>query len=1034
MADNNVYSPIPARLHSVATEGVVSGADEIFDDAKGKRQSVINQETDAALDNKYDKDETYSKEELNNLITTPNQDYVTVDTYSSLPATGKADTVYRVSNYDGEQSQVDATKYSEYAWDGTQYVFLCVKSQIGEVFDITAYNSNTKYADLTAALGTNGANIPQSLRKGGMSVKFVKTSDNKYVQYRYMGTAVTGTPNPFLDTANWQGVDDEPTAASDNLVKSGGVAAALVANVYKNLVYQNGYYNTNGNIQSSDNWKHTQLIPIALYLKEVKLQGHSSVSTVAFFDAAGVFISGYTNAEGVETVPTIPFGTAYYSLSISNADSTAYFTLAEFENYYTKNDFSFKDLLSSDINWNPGYYKTNGAIQEPHSRFEYSQKFPLDTVKLEDVIMRGNPVVSTIAFFGEDPDTFISGVVVTNLDDYVVGVPEIPATAKYFALSRDTTSTNDIIRLRINVDRILPEEVEQIDVDDNTIGKTSENVIYVKDAGISESKLSSAVREKLNVAPTIVNNTINNTIEGDITVTGGNYLFIATDYINADGNTAGKENTVAEWQAMIDACAITGGTIFFPDGHYVCKPASGEIKYLTLKNGVTLKGSSVNSVTLELQTSDESTFFTLENGAKAEIDNVTIVSNLLNELITPNNLNLGKRVGVSILSSNVYLEMNNIHIKVINLNNGYDISTDNNQAASAAYMLLRIANGSNNKVVANNCYGESPAWGIFNGSVNSDLVWNGELRCWYKCTGIHGIGSRIIINGNLTSYGSGEYGCISCSGGTTIVNGNLYRIPEVDAAGSLLGMAVYAGYDDELSIVVNGNIFTCSRVYVGLRGACEITGNVYCIDKTFTTESNRTLFYVASATIGNNTYFADVKFTGNVICDGVKPFGLFDVRGGKLDINGNSFTSFASRIGNDANGVVKLCGQHKIVKDRFIRVYAGNIYISGKYEYSSNHEMFQLVAGASKNIRICNASFHKPSADYDRFGNNVTTQSGTGEALMYNHSAEAGTVIIVSNSITNGKFSEGVAFNAEIHDCAATQLGVATKSNTLVDL
>ena len=54
-------------------------------------------------------------------------------------------------------------------------------------FDISAYHATggvlAKYADLTAALGTNGANIPDALRKGGMSIKFVQSSDNKYVQY-----------------------------------------------------------------------------------------------------------------------------------------------------------------------------------------------------------------------------------------------------------------------------------------------------------------------------------------------------------------------------------------------------------------------------------------------------------------------------------------------------------------------------------------------------------------------------------------------------------------------------------------------------------------------------------------------------------------------------------------------------------------------------------------------------------------------------------------------------------------------------------
>lgn len=84
-------------------------------------------------------------------------------------------------------------------------------------FDISAYHATggvlAKYADLTAALGTNGANIPDTIRKGGMSVKFVLTSDNKYVQFRYMGTEITGTPNPFLDTTNW--IDEDEIKSSN---------------------------------------------------------------------------------------------------------------------------------------------------------------------------------------------------------------------------------------------------------------------------------------------------------------------------------------------------------------------------------------------------------------------------------------------------------------------------------------------------------------------------------------------------------------------------------------------------------------------------------------------------------------------------------------------------------------------------------------------------------------------------------------------------------------------------------------------------
>lgn len=179
--------------------------------------------------------ELYSKTEVNGLVDTPHQNYVTVAATSSttaatdvLPASGQsADTIYRVSNWDGSANSgagaFSAASYSEYAWDDVsdpnKYVFLCVKSQIGEVFDITVYNNNTEYADLASALGTNGVNVPEILRKGGMSIKFVSSVENKYVQYRLISNTWSSTES------DWQSLnaDDKPTAGSENLVKSSGV-------------------------------------------------------------------------------------------------------------------------------------------------------------------------------------------------------------------------------------------------------------------------------------------------------------------------------------------------------------------------------------------------------------------------------------------------------------------------------------------------------------------------------------------------------------------------------------------------------------------------------------------------------------------------------------------------------------------------------------------------------------------------------------------------------------------------------------------
>ena len=215
---NHIDAEATARANAVSAEATrAQAAESQLSSGKADKATTL---AGYGISNAYTKSETYTKTEVNGLVDTPHQDYVTVPTYASLPASGSKDTIYRVSNYNGSTSQVDASVYSEYAWNGSQYVFLCVKSQIGEVFDISVYNNNAKYADLAAALN-GGANIPQSLQKGGMSVKFVQSSDNKYVQARCMAQDFT------TDVTQWQGVDDEPTFNSKNLIESNSVAQGL---------------------------------------------------------------------------------------------------------------------------------------------------------------------------------------------------------------------------------------------------------------------------------------------------------------------------------------------------------------------------------------------------------------------------------------------------------------------------------------------------------------------------------------------------------------------------------------------------------------------------------------------------------------------------------------------------------------------------------------------------------------------------------------------------------------------------------------
>lgn len=147
-----------------------------------------------------------------------------IEVVDTLPTTGKANKIYRL---------VGTTSYSDYMYNtddlNTPILMATYNNAIENeptpgsnnlvksggvaaamVFDISAYHSTgstlATYADLTSALGTNGANVPSEVRKGGMSIKFIQSSDNKYVQYRYW---MKGVADDFTKTSNWVCVDEE---------------------------------------------------------------------------------------------------------------------------------------------------------------------------------------------------------------------------------------------------------------------------------------------------------------------------------------------------------------------------------------------------------------------------------------------------------------------------------------------------------------------------------------------------------------------------------------------------------------------------------------------------------------------------------------------------------------------------------------------------------------------------------------------------------------------------------------------------------
>ena len=164
--------------------------------------------------------------------------YAGIATPSSTPASGRvfylALTAGTYTNYGGfEVSQgINILKNNGSTWSLDSFLGIddaptptsnnLIKSggafdfvmKNGSAFDLSAYNNGTTYADLNAALTALNA-LPAAYKKGGMSVKYVQSSDNKYVQARLMANSFS------TDVSQWQIVVEELLLNSKDIITSG---------------------------------------------------------------------------------------------------------------------------------------------------------------------------------------------------------------------------------------------------------------------------------------------------------------------------------------------------------------------------------------------------------------------------------------------------------------------------------------------------------------------------------------------------------------------------------------------------------------------------------------------------------------------------------------------------------------------------------------------------------------------------------------------------------------------------------------------
>ena len=101
------------------------------------------------------------------------------------------------------------------------------------IFDVSEANGGEPFDTLSDALSYADSVLLAGQKKGGMTIKYVQSSDNKYVQFRCIADEFT------TDTTQWQGVDVTPKPASKNFLESGGAFDELSLEIGDSAEYNN---------------------------------------------------------------------------------------------------------------------------------------------------------------------------------------------------------------------------------------------------------------------------------------------------------------------------------------------------------------------------------------------------------------------------------------------------------------------------------------------------------------------------------------------------------------------------------------------------------------------------------------------------------------------------------------------------------------------------------------------------------------------------------------------------------------------------
>ena len=434
---------IGGRLHDTSGNHIVAGANEIFDDDLGKRQSVINAEqvtinqnqdvinqSQEAINDSVDESienleeevaDRYTKEETNNIISrTPETDVIVINVPSESqsdiagwldantpsgtdPETGRsvrANKLYRVPGPDN-------TTFSEWAWDGAAYIML----------------ANKDY-----------------------------------------------------------GIDDKPMPGSSNAVKSGTLWNILYKKqLMSSTLSEQGCFYNNGSKTTNSNYRVDKYAVEAghEYTFSGSLSARSTVPFVSWWDANGEYISQEPYKGSMDSDVHIedqglvaPPDAAFLYLNVLLSRSTYYNVKSAEQINLAEMDEDVEDLTSYDFDGNPFIIPSTAIRYDNGLDFSGSvglRATPFLPITGEDdiVLTKGwntSATIAPLAFYDKDKN-FISSIHYDENGAYDVTVPvsSIPSGARYIRCSANISYEGYHVKKGVNISSLLKEILETED-------------------------------------------------------------------------------------------------------------------------------------------------------------------------------------------------------------------------------------------------------------------------------------------------------------------------------------------------------------------------------------------------------------------------------------------------------------------------------------------------------------------------------------------------------------------------------------------